>query len=58
MFKAQSIQRETMPAGHLSGICHFVGPHGGEFVIIGLPGDGALVNLFKHEEFHMFTIYS
>ena len=32
------------PFGHLSGICHIVGPGGEEFVIKPLPGGGAFVN--------------
>ena len=30
--------------GHLSGICHLVGPDGREFVRKPLPGDGTFVN--------------
>ena len=33
-----------IPPGYLSGICHLVGPGGGEFVRKPLPGGGAFVS--------------
>ena len=36
-----------IPAGHLSGICHLVGPDGGEFVRKPLPGVGHLSILLE-----------
>ena len=41
---AQSIPSVPIPDGHLSGICHLVGPGSGEFVRKPLLGGGAFVN--------------
>ena len=41
---AQSIPSMPIPPGHLSGICHLVGPGSGEFVRKPLLGGGAFVS--------------
>ena len=44
MIMAYSIPSVPIPPGHLSGICHLLGPGSGEFVRKPLLGGGAFAN--------------